>query len=142
MSQNTASPHASWASGGALFAGVLMLVTGIMDVFQGIAGLASNDVYARLGDYVFKFSLTSWGVIHLCLGVVVAIAGIGILKEAGWARVAGTALAALNILAQFLFLPYQPWWALFSMAVSVFVIWALAADESYGRNGKKEGRTA
>ncbi|MYS10646.1 hypothetical protein GTW71_30370 [Streptomyces sp. SID6041] len=152
MSQNTAPPRgpapepgrgprsgspsaaASWASGGTLFAGVLMLVTGFMDVFQGIAGIAEDDVYTRVGDYVFKFDLTTWGWIHLILGVVLAIAGYGVLKGAEWGRVAGIALASLNILFQFLFLPYQPWWALFSMAISVFVIWALATDEAYGRD--------
>ncbi|GAA3066892.1 hypothetical protein GCM10017562_36620 [Streptomyces roseofulvus] len=139
MSQNTAPsrPHTSstseaWASGGTLFAGVLMLVTGIMDVFQGIAGIAEDDVYTRVGDYVFKFDLTTWGWIHLVIGIVVAIAGFGILKGAEWGRVAGISLASLNLIAQFLFLPYQPWWALFSMAISVFVIWALATDDAYG----------
>ncbi|WP_328943815.1 hypothetical protein OG259_21960 [Streptomyces sp. NBC_00250] len=142
MSQNTAPPRrqnsssAAWASGGTLFAGVLMLVTGFMDVFQGIAGIAEDDVYTRVGDYVFKFNLTTWGWIHLILGIVLAIAGFGILKGAEWGRVAGIALASLNILLQFLFLPYQPAWALFAMAISVFVIWALATDESYGSGEK------
>ncbi|MGW0465079.1 DUF7144 family membrane protein [Streptomyces sp. NPDC003027] len=140
MSQNTATPppkrdtgpKAGWAAGGTLFAGVLMLVTGVMDILQGIAGIAEDDIYAHVGDYVFRFNLTAWGWIHLVLGVVVAITGYGILKGAEWGRVAGIALAALNVVAQFLFLPYHPWWALFSMAVSVFVIWALATDDGYG----------
>ncbi|MFF0424004.1 hypothetical protein ACFYUJ_06275 [Streptomyces sp. NPDC004520] len=140
MSQNTAprkaapqqSTSGAWASGGTLFAGVLMLVTGFMDVFQGIAGIAEDDVYARIGDYVFKFNLTTWGWIHLILGVIVAVAGIGILRGAEWGRIAGISLASLNVLFQFLFLPYQPWWALFSMAISIFVIWALATDDQYG----------
>ncbi|KQX09497.1 hypothetical protein ASC82_26700 [Streptomyces sp. Root431] len=140
MSQNTAprkpSTAGAWASGGTLFAGVLMLVTGFMDVFQGIAGIAEDDVYTRVGDYVFKFNLTTWGWIHLILGVILAIAGYGILKGAEWGRVAGIALASLNVLFQFLFLPYQPWWALFSMAISIFVIWALATDDAYGRDEK------
>ncbi|MFE2555538.1 hypothetical protein ACFXGT_05795 [Streptomyces sp. NPDC059352] len=140
MSQNTA-PHkpstsGAWATGGTLFAGVLMLVTGFLDVFQGIAGIAKDDVYTRVGDYVFKFNLTTWGWIHLILGVILAVAGYGILKGAEWGRVTGIALASLNVLLQFLFLPYQPWWALFSMAISVFVIWALATDEAYGRAEK------
>lgn len=82
MSQNTApqrtpkpSSAGAWAAGGTLFAGVLMLVTGFMDIFQGIAGIAEDDVYTRVGDYVFKFNLTTWGWIHLILGVIVAIAG-------------------------------------------------------------------
>ncbi|MFF0475107.1 hypothetical protein [Streptomyces sp. NPDC004284] len=139
MSQNTSprqaghpSSSSAWASGGTLFAGVLMLVTGFMDIFQGIAGIAEDDVYTRIGDYVFKFNLTTWGWIHLILGVIVAIAGFGILRGAEWGRIAGISLASLNVLFQFLFLPYQPWWALFSMAISVFVIWALATDDQYG----------
>ncbi|MFD5326607.1 hypothetical protein [Streptomyces sp. NPDC127092] len=141
MSQNTTPPRTSpqpstgggWAAGGTVFGGVLMSVIGILDIFQGIAAIAEDDVYARVGDYVFKFDLTSWGWIHLCLGIVVTIAGFGILSGAEWGRIAGIALASLNIVAQFLFLPYQPWWALFSMAVSIFVIWALATDHSYGK---------
>ncbi|MFD3331452.1 hypothetical protein ACFWV1_02185 [Streptomyces sp. NPDC058700] len=142
MTQNTA-PHrkqhsssAAWAAGGTLFAGVLMLITGIMDILQGIAGIAKDDVYARVGDYVFKFNLTTWGWIHLILGVVLVIVGYGILKGAEWGRVTGIALASLNVLLHFLFLPYQPWWALFSMAVSIFVIWALATNDDYGRDAR------
>ena len=137
--QDAADP--SWAAGGTLFAGVLMLVTGVMDVLQGIAGIVEDNVYARVGDYVFRFNLTTWGWIHLCLGVVVAIVGYGVLKRSEWGRVAGIALASLNIVAQFMFLPYQPWWALFSMAISIFVIWALAADDSwsYGSSSGSSG---
>ncbi|MEU6877463.1 hypothetical protein [Streptomyces sp. NPDC046712] len=140
MSQNTAPPRqstgsgAAWASGGTMFAGVLMLVIGVMDILQGIVAIAEDDVYTRVGDYIFKFDLTSWGWIHLCLGIVVAIAGAGILMGTGWGRIAGIALASLNVIAQFLFLPYHPWWALFSMAISIFVIWALATDEFYGKD--------
>ncbi|MER7000373.1 hypothetical protein [Streptomyces sp. NPDC000410] len=139
MSQNTQntahSPRhgdstATWSGGGTLFAGVLMLVTGVLGIVEGIVGLAENDVYARLGRYVFSFDLTTWGWIHLILGIILAVTGWGILSDAQWARVTGIALAALNIVLQFLFLPYQPVWAVFSMAISVFVIWALSTDRT------------
>ncbi|MFE4591815.1 DUF7144 family membrane protein [Streptomyces laurentii] len=147
MSQNTApqaprtpppayASHSSgWASGGSLFAGVLMLVTGIIDIFEGIAGIVHNTIYARVGDYVYRFSFTTWGWIHLILGILVALTGFAILKRAESGRIAGIILAGLNIVIQFMFLPHQPWWAMFSMAISVFVIWALAADESFGKHG-------
>ncbi|CAM5367091.1 hypothetical protein SGLAM104S_10666 [Streptomyces glaucescens] len=77
-----------WASGGTVFAGVLMLVNGLLAVLQGIAAIAEDDVYARLGDYVYEVSLTGWGWILVILGVVAAATGAGILQGAAWARAA------------------------------------------------------
>ncbi|MFK4065294.1 hypothetical protein [Streptomyces sp. NPDC029674] len=119
-----------WAAGGTMFAGVLMMVNGILGIFEGIAGIAKDDVYERIGDYVYKFNLTTWGWIHLILGILVAVVGWGILKGASWAKASGVALAALAIVAQFLWLPYTPIWALISIAIGVFVIWALCNDRS------------
>ncbi|MCX4512101.1 hypothetical protein OHA27_17675 [Streptomyces sp. NBC_01619] len=139
MSQNTApsaprsagpNTHTGWAAGGTLFAGVLMMVTGIISIFEGIAGIAEDEVYTRVGNYVFSWDLTAWGWVHLILGILVGITGWGILKNMEWARYTGVALASLNIIVQFLFLPYQPVWAIFSMAISVFIIWALITTES------------
>ncbi|MYY87159.1 MULTISPECIES: hypothetical protein [unclassified Streptomyces] len=124
------SGSALWASGGTMFAGVLMMVNGILGIFEGIAGIAKDDVYERVDDYVYKFNLTAWGWIHLVLGILVTVVGWGILKGASWARATGVALAALAIVAQFLWLPYTPVWALISIAIGVFVIWALCNDRS------------
>lgn len=130
MSSGASNPRGAspWASGGAMFAGVLMLVYGVLGILEGIAGIAKDDVYARIGDYVYKFNLTTWGWIHLILGILVAAAGYGILKGAAWGKAAGVALASLAVVAQFLWLPYQPLWALISIAIGVFVIWALCTD--------------
>ena len=43
-----------------------------------------------------------------------------------WGRVAGITLAALSALANFLFIPYYPFWAILIIILDVFVIWALA----------------
>ncbi|MFF5339053.1 hypothetical protein [Streptomyces sp. NPDC013181] len=114
-----------WAAGGIMFAGVLLMVDGVLDAIKGIAGIASNDVYARINDYVFKFNVTAWGWIHLVLGILVAVVGWGILRGFAWARGAGVGLAALNMIANFMWLPYQPIWAVVSLAIDTFVIWAL-----------------
>lgn len=119
-----------WAAGGTMFAGVLLLVDGFLSVVKGIAGIASDDVYARVNNYVFKFDVTAWGWIHLVLGVILLFVGWGILKGASWARGAGVGLASLSIIANFVWLPYQPVWAIVSIAIDVFVIWALCTDRS------------
>ncbi|MFJ7057748.1 hypothetical protein ACK8N7_04085 [Streptomyces griseobrunneus] len=120
-------PESEWVTGGVLFAGVLMLCQGIVAALQGIAALGDSDVYGTVGDYLYRFSLTSWGWTHLILGVCAAITGAGLLKGAGWARVAGIVIASLALFAQFLFLPYAPVWSVLMIGVDIFVIWALSA---------------
>ncbi|MFE0512100.1 hypothetical protein [Streptomyces sp. NPDC058964] len=117
------------AGGGVVFAGVLMLVSGVLAILQGISAIAEDDVWARVGHYVYKINLTGWGWILLIVGVVAALAGAGILKGAAWARAVGIALAAVGIVIQFLFLPYAPVWAIIMIAIYLFMIWALAAYE-------------
>jgi hypothetical protein len=41
--------------------------------------------------------------------------------------VVGITLAALSATANFLFIPYYPFWAIIVLTLDVFVIWALAA---------------
>lgn len=113
-----------------MFAGVLLMVDGVLGAIKGISGIASDDVYARINNYVFEFNVTTWGWIHLILGVIIAVVGWGILKGSVWARGAGVGLAALNMIANFMWLPYQPVWAVVSLAIDTFVIWALCTDRS------------
>jgi hypothetical protein len=137
MTQHTASAppprathpkHSTWATGGTVFAGILMMVSGVVGVLNGIAGIAADDVYQRVGTYVYEFSLTTWGWIHLVIGVLVAITGWGILKGADWARGVGIGLAALYMIEYFMFLPYAPVWSVISIAIGVFVMWSLATS--------------
>ncbi|ORT59305.1 hypothetical protein [Streptomyces sp. CB03238] len=113
-----------------MFAGVLLMVGGVLGMLQGIAGIAEDDVYGRVGEYVFEFSVSAWGWIHLVLGLLVAAIGAGILSGAEWAKAIGVALAALAVIANFIWLPYQPVWAIVSIAIAVFVIWALCAEDT------------
>lgn len=143
-STRTASPGtgggSAWAAGGRVFAGVLMLVEGVFGILSGIAAIAEDDVYTRVGDYVFKFNLTTWGWIHLILGILVAVTGWGILQGAAWARGVGVGLAALVIVLQFMWLPYHPIWAVVSIAIAVFVIWSLTSP--HGRGSDHDRTTA
>lgn len=111
-----------------MFAGVLLLVDGALAIIKGITSIAEDEVYTRLGAYVFKFDVTAWGWIHLILGIILVVVGIGVLKLAGWARALGVAFAACSIVLNFMWLPYTPFWAIISIAVDVFIIWALCSD--------------
>ncbi|MER8086104.1 hypothetical protein ABTZ57_13380 [Streptomyces sp. NPDC094048] len=119
-----------WAAGGIMFAGVLLLVDGVFGVIKGISGIASDEVYARMSNYTFRFDVTAWGWIHLILGIVLGFVGWGILKGATWARVTGVVIAAISLVLNFMWLPYQPIWAIISIAIDTFVIWALCTEDA------------
>ena len=64
------------ATGLAVFAGALMIVSGIGAVFEGIAAVFNDKVFVSTPQYLFAFDLTAWGWIHLFLGVLVGLAGV------------------------------------------------------------------
>lgn len=110
-----------------VLAGVLMILSGTMQALQGLVALA-NDTFFVLGqDYLFKFDVTTWGWVHLVLGVIVAVAGGGLFRGATWARVVAVMVASVGILVNFLWIPYFPIWSLTLIAFDVFVIWAVTA---------------
>ena len=116
-----------WAVGFVLFAAIMMIMAGIWQALAGLIALFENEFYVATRNYTFEFDVTTWGWIHLLIGVVVGLAGLGLLAGQTWARVVGIFLAVLSAIASFLFIPYYPFWSMLIIAVDVFVIWALAA---------------
>jgi hypothetical protein len=115
------------ATGLILFAGLMMIMVGIWQALQGLIAIFENEFYVATRNYTFQFDATTWGWIHLLLGLLVAFAGWGLLSGQTWARVVAITLAVLSAIANFLFIPYYPFWSLLIIAVDVFVIWAIAA---------------
>jgi hypothetical protein len=116
-----------WAVGFILFAAIMMIMVGVFQALQGLIAIFENEFYVATRNYVFQFDATTWGWIHLILGLLVAFAGWGLLSGRTWARVVALTLAVLSALANFLFIPYYPFWALLLIILDIFVIWALAA---------------
>ncbi|MFF7725220.1 hypothetical protein [Streptomyces sp. NPDC008001] len=113
------------AGGLTLFAAVMMMVVGFVDVFRGIMGIVHDPVFVHTPDYVFKFSLAGWGWIHLLLGIAALMVGVGLFKVSLWARILGVVVAALLLLVNFLSIPYYPLWSIVAIALCAFVIWGL-----------------
>lgn len=114
-----------FAAGTSIAAAILLLTVGILEIFQGISALAKDDVLVFGPNYTYEFSVTSWGWIHLVIGILVALTGFFLLTGATWARIAAIFLAALSIIANFLWLPYYPLWSILIIALNVVVIWAV-----------------
>ena len=126
-SAGRAQERSGWAVGFILFAGLMMIMAGIFQAFAGLVALFENEFYVATRNYLFQFDATSWGWIHLVIGLLVAFAGFGLLSGRTWARAAAIALAVLSAIANFLFIPYYPFWSLLIITLDIFVIWAVAA---------------
>lgn len=123
----TGTATAPWKSGLLVFAGTIMIVGGIFQALAGIVALFRNEVYVVGLNYIYSFDLTTWGWIHLIVGIVVAIAGAAVLTGQLWGRIVGVGLAVISMLTNFMFVPYYPLWSLLVIALDVFVIWALCS---------------
>ncbi|MFX1756408.1 Uncharacterised protein [Rhodococcus gordoniae] len=114
------------AAGTSVGAAIIMTLIGALQLLQGIAAVAEDEVFVTGQEYVFRFDLTTWGWVHIVVGVVMVIVGIALISGVTWARVSAMVIAALSILVNFMWLPYYPGWALAIIALDVVVIWAVA----------------
>jgi len=130
MTQYETAPS-GWAAGGAIFAGVLMLVVGVFQGIAGITAIANDDFYVVTENYVFDLDASAWGWIHLILGVLVAIAGWSLIAGKVWGGLVAIALATLSAIANFFMIPYYPFWSIVIIAICMWVIWAVTRPGVY-----------
>jgi hypothetical protein len=107
------------------FAGVILATVAAFQILEGIAAIADDKVYVSGIKYSYEFDITTWGWIHLILGIIGVAVGIGILMSQPWAFLSGIVVAVLSCLSNFAFLPYYPIWSLVILAFNALVIWAL-----------------
>jgi hypothetical protein len=108
-------------------AAIILIIGGICHAMQGFVGIATNEFFVATQRWIFQFDVTTWGWIHVLVGVVAVAAGVGLFFGGVWARALAIVIAAISIVANFLWLPYYPVWAIVIIAFDLFVIWALTA---------------
>ncbi|HEY7468856.1 MAG TPA: hypothetical protein VIC07_04930 [Acidimicrobiia bacterium] len=116
-----------WAIGWITFAAVMMIMIGFFHGIAGLVGVLEDDLYVLTNEYLFELDVTTWGWIHLVMGVLAIVAGFYLFTGAVWARTIGVILAVVSALANFAWLPWYPVWSIIMITASVFVIWALTA---------------
>lgn len=125
MSQQQTSNYSATAVGFTVFAATMMIMIGIFQAIAGIVALINDEFYVVTQGWIFQFDITTWGWVHLILGVIIALAGMALFSGAVWARTLGVIIATISAIVNFAWLPWYPIWAIIMITVDVFVIWAL-----------------
>jgi len=116
------------------FAGIVMLILGFIDFFQGLIALLKDNYYGVTPSGFLVVDLTAWGWVMVVWGVVLVLAGLSLSAGQGWARWFTIVVVSLNFFAQLGFLgnSQYPLWALTAVALNAVVLYALTVrwDES------------
>lgn len=109
----------------AAFAGVLLIMLSFFQILEGIAAIANDKIFVRTPNYSFEFDVTTWGWVHLILGLIGVATGVGILMGQTWGRALGVLVAGVSAVSNFMFMPHYPFWSVTIIALDVLIMWAL-----------------
>ena len=112
-------------SGWWVFAGVLLLVAGILNIIYGIAAIGDSRFFTENVDFIIS-SLNTWGWVHLIVGVLELVAAFSLFSGGEFGRWFGIFVASLNAIGALLALPAYPFWSLAIFALSIIIIYKLA----------------
>ena len=111
------------------FAGILLVIVGAIDFFQGLIALFEDEYFVVTGSGFLVVDLTAWGWIMLIWGVLLVLAGLGLVAGQAWARWFAIVVVSLNFIAELGFLgnSQYPLWSLTVMTLNIIVLYALTA---------------
>src|SRR3954462_15687880 len=115
-------------TGWATFAGIILFVGAFFSGMWGLAAILNDKVVTVGGSGVIISDFTTWGWVHLVLGVVMALTAGGLLTGQSWARWTAVLFATLNAMAQVAVFSAFPLFALVVIALDVTVIYQLTAN--------------
>ena len=121
MAQKEVTGYVGWV----YFAGILMIIAGIFQAIAGFTALLNDKFYATVGQTLLILDVTTWGWIHLLLGLLIFAAGMAVLSGHVWGRIVAVILAVLSISAQFVFIGAYPFWSIMTIVADIVIIYAL-----------------
>ena len=105
----------------------MMIIVGLLDAFYGLIAVVNDNwvVWGNRGSVYLD--ITTWGWVHLILGIVVVLAGIGVITGNLLARIIGVLVIGVSLVLNFLSMPVYPVWSIVLITIDALVIWALIA---------------
>ena len=112
-----------------LLGGILLVLVGSVHLGIGLVALLRPEILGtgRLHLLLPWLGEAALAWIHIVLGVVTVVVGVGLIRGLTWARVGGILLACVSILINFVVLGVHPVWSVVVLVLDMIVIYAVAA---------------
>lgn len=113
-------------AGWVMFAGIMLLIAGVLNVIYGIAAVDNSKFFVHETQYILS-DLNTWGWVTIILGALEILAAFSIWAGGGFGRWFGIFVASLSAIGALLDIPAYPFWSLAIFAMSILIIYGLAA---------------
>lgn len=127
-----ASGSRAWA-GWVVFAGAMLLVVGMINVFEGFVALFQDERLVVTEDNFIVVDVTGFGWTLLISGALMIAVSLGLFTAQTWARITAIAIVCVHAAVQVAWLGAYPFWSLLMIALDVVVLFALTAKWSEAR---------
>jgi hypothetical protein len=111
--------------GRAVFASVLLVIGGILNVVYGIAAIGNSDFFVNNQHFILS-NLKTWGWVTLLVGILELFAGFSVVRGGAYGRWFAILAASLAALAALFSIPAYPLWSIALFALSIYIIHGLS----------------
>lgn len=111
--------------GWVLFAGIMIMIAGFLNVIWGIAAIDGSSFFTDEGRYVIFTDLNAWGWFLLIVGVAQLFAAFSIWNRHEYGRWIGVTTASVNFVILLFTINAFPFAAFMLMIVDLLVIYGL-----------------
>ena len=123
-------------TGRVVFAAVLLLIAGTLNIIYGIGALDDANIFVNDKRYIFT-NLNTLGWVLIILGVIQLTGGFSLISGNTYGRVIGIIGGSLGAIGALLSVGgAYPWWSLGIFFLCVWVVWGILVfgeDESAAR---------
>jgi hypothetical protein len=110
-----------------MFAGVMLLVVGTLNIIYGIGALDDANIFVNDKRFIFT-NLNTLGWVLIVLGVIQLTGGFSLLAGNTYGRVIGIAAGSLGAIGALLSIGGNyPWWSLGVFALCIYIVAGILA---------------
>ena len=108
-------------AGRVLFAAILLVVVGTLNIIYGIGALDNANYFADDTRFVLD-NLNTLGWVLIILGVIQLTGGFSLMAGNTYGRVIGIVGGSLGAIRPLLSIGRQPWWSLAVFALCIYIV--------------------